>query len=668
MTHVKSIGIVGGGNMGSGIAQKYATHGFKVTLIDLNEDTIKKSSATIENMVEQGVKRQIFSAAKAAQILANLRFSASLNDVAENDLVIEAIFEDLQAKQALFQELEAIVKNDTILATNTSSFLLKDISSKLKFPERFLGLHYFFHPAKNRLVEVVRGPKTNNEFFLKAFALQETIKKIPLATVDSPGFVVNRFFVPWLNEAAILLESGRYSIKTIEEAAKLFFGVGMGPFELMNVTGTAIAFHALNSLCDNLGAFYKPSPLIEAAVKNGTKFSLEGEVCTASFKEIGLKLLLTTVSIAQQMAFNEKIASVAEVDLGARVGLLWPKGPFELYYDHHQEIALIAKECPRIPSLMKTSSTKLDLGFVSTEIKESVGIITLNRPDSLNALSEKMLEMLENAFDDLLRQSTIHGIILQGSGRAFMAGADLRFFEQNLLAQNLANILSFTQKGQALFKKIDDAAVPVIALIDGLALGGGLELALCADYILASKRAVMGFPETSIGIYPGLGGTQRSVHRVGPSIARYLILSGVVLSAEEALSLGLIDEIGDENSLCSRAMTIINNVGEMHFKKHTRAAQKNAHDIVQAFSRPFALLANTDSASDRVKRALDTMKRNAPIALKISDELITLAEQVPLHEGLDRELEYLPQIFSTSDAKNGIYATRKKEKVVFEGR
>lgn len=668
MAHVKGIGIVGGGNMGSGIAQKYATHGFNVTLIDLNDDTIKKSRATIENMIEQGVKRQVFSSKKATEILENLSFSTSLNDVAEKDLVIEAIYENLQAKQTLFQNIETIVRPDAILATNTSSFLLSDISSMLKFPERFLGLHYFFHPAKNRLVEVIRGPKTINEYFSKAFDLQETIKKIPLSTVDSPGFIVNRFFVPWLNEAAKILESGRYSIKTIEEAAKQFFGVSMGPFELMNVTGTPIALHALNSLRDNLGDFYQPSSLIEAAVKNGTKFSLDGEVCTDAFNEIGLKLLLTTISIAEQMVFSEKITTVAEVDLGARVGLLWPKGPFELYNDHRQEIALIAQECPKIASTIAKKSAELDLGFVSTDVRESVGIITLNRPDSLNALSEKMLEGLEHAFDKLLQQSTTRGIILRGNGRAFMAGADLMFFEKNLAAQNLDNILTFTKKGQALFKKIDDAAIPVIALIDGLALGGGLELALCADYLLASKKAVMGFPETSIGIYPGLGGTQRTVHRVGSSIARYLILSGTLLSAEEALNLGLIDEIGDESSLCSRAMTIINNVGEMHFKKHTRAAQKNAQDIVLAFRNPFSQNAFTENLSERVKRALDTMKRNAPIALKISDELIRLAEQVPLQIGLDRELEYLPTIFSTIDAKNGIYATRKKEKVVFEGR
>ena len=174
---------------------------------------------------------------RAAAIRGRIRGTTRDEDLAEADLVVEAVFEDLAVKKAVFARLDRACRAETILATNTSSFAVAELAAGTPHPERVLGLHYFYHPAKNRLVEVVAGPATHERHLHRAWALQETLGKTPIRSRDAKGFIVNRFFSPWLNEAVRLLEEGVADVATIDAAARKAFGIGMGPFELMNVTG-----------------------------------------------------------------------------------------------------------------------------------------------------------------------------------------------------------------------------------------------------------------------------------------------------------------------------------------------------------------------------------------------------------------------------------------------
>ena len=182
-------------------------------------------------------------------------------DLAPADLVVEAVFEDFALKQDVFRKLEAVCRPDAILATNTSSYLVSEIAKATTHPGRVIGLHYFFHPAKNRLVEVVPGTATDRDVVHRAWMLQEQLGKIPIASADACGFVVNRFFVVWLMEAIRMLEEGVANAITIDEVAKRTFGVGMGPFELMNVSGVPIALHASTTIGNAFGPLYGPTEL-----------------------------------------------------------------------------------------------------------------------------------------------------------------------------------------------------------------------------------------------------------------------------------------------------------------------------------------------------------------------------------------------------------------------
>jgi len=244
MSQQRPIAVIGAGNMGSGIAQKIATEGFPVILVDLDQAAVDRGMDRIRTLLGEAVERRIFRADQVEAIQDRIRPSTSFEDCADCEMVIEAVFEDLEVKKKLFVQLDEICEPHTRLGTNTSSFYVKDLADAISRPDRVVGMHFFYHPAKNRLVEIIPGETTSEETRSWAWTFSELIGKTPIHSADAPGFVVNRYFVPWLNESVRLLEEGIADIPSIEAAAKKAFQIGMGPFELMNVTGVPIALHA----------------------------------------------------------------------------------------------------------------------------------------------------------------------------------------------------------------------------------------------------------------------------------------------------------------------------------------------------------------------------------------------------------------------------------------
>lgn len=348
MASQHQIAIIGAGNMGSGIAQKYAACGYLVTLVDKDDARLKKGRDSIEKALQSAVKRNLYSEAETQEILSRIRSTDKLADCRDASLIVEAIFEDLHLKQRLFVELEHLCARDAILATNTSSFKVEDIFQPINHKHRAIGLHYFFPPAKNRLVELISTDRTHGDITERARTIQEDIKKVVIVSKDSPGFIVNRFFVPWLNEAMRIVAEQEANIATVEHAAKAFFNIGMGPFELMNVTGLPITFHASTALANSLGSFYAPCPLINNYLEKNLTFDLSGPIHEEKVQAIGLRMLTVVAIISSQMVFDEHVCSEHDADLGARTGLMWPKGPLALFREHGNLISAYVRNHPRI--------------------------------------------------------------------------------------------------------------------------------------------------------------------------------------------------------------------------------------------------------------------------------------------------------------------------------
>jgi enoyl-CoA hydratase/3-hydroxyacyl-CoA dehydrogenase len=671
------LGVVGAGNMGSGIAQKMATEQFDVILVDVDDVKVARGIDTIERTLKEAVERGIMPADRTAAIRDRVHGTSRFDDLHDADLVVEAVFEDLALKQNVFRQLESVCRPDAILATNTSSFLVSDVAAAIKTPARVLGLHYFFHPAKNRLVEVIAGRATDPQVWRRAWALQEQLGKIPIASADASGFVVNRFFVVWLMEAIRMLDEGIANAITIDEIAKRTFGVGMGPFELMNVSGVPIALHASTTIGSAFGPLYGPPDRLRNQVEAGAPWSLDGSVDMAA-ERIVSERLLAGVFLAVTSLVDEGVAMSYDADIGARVGLRWLLGPFEMMNTRGTAATLElvtmlgARWRMKVPASLaahgRTNEPFL-LEYVKSRPDNGVVTITINRPDVMNALNETVAAQLRGVFDHMVtNDASTSGAVITGAGRSFVAGADIKFFIQNIERHDIARIATFTQDLQQLLDEIQDSPKPVVARIHGLALGGGVEFALACDYIVATPNATLGFPETGIGIYPGLGGTQRTTRRIGTGLTKWLLFTGKIISADEALAIGLIDAVAPREELDATAARLLaRGPSKERRPAEVPAAYRKIADFFNSHDVDTIRTGRADTGGDeQLEKAMKAVSTKAPIALRIAASLVDEGFRAPLGEALKMELSHLHEIFSTKDALTGLKSIGKS-RPVFEG-
>jgi len=675
MSDLRTLAVVGAGNMGSGIAQKMATEGFRVLLVDLNQAAVDRGLANIAKTLDEGVARKIFKPEQAEGIKSRVVGTTDWAQLAAAELVVEAVFEDLGVKKDVFRRLGEHTRQDCVLGTNTSSFYVRDLLDVTKHPERVVGLHYFYHPAKNRLVEVIPTAVTSKAALAKAQAIQDAIAKTPITCKDAPGFVVNRYFVPWLNEAVRLLEEGKANIATVEAACKAAFGVGMGPFELMNVTGVPIALHAATTLGRELGAFYAPAALLAAQVEKKANWDLGGDVVEAAFDVVVDRMAGVTFLVAGQIV-DEGVGTIDDVDLGARVGLRWPYGPFELMNRHGvaASVAMAASVAKAwnlpLPKCLAGRSTPYTFALVTTTVEDRVATLTINRPDKLNALNEEVVGQLDAAFRAAAADPAVDGIVITGKGKAFIAGADIAYFVERIKTSRIPEIVTFTRNGHATLRAFETCAKPVIARLDGLSLGGGSELALACDYVVATKKASFGFPETSIGIYPGLGGTQRLSRRVGTALAKAMIYTGNVVGAEQAAKMGLVDAFVSHDDVAATIAALVK-----RGKPAARSVPSAPPTGFEAMAAPFATVRAKDlsagtatAATPDVAKTYDRVKSKAPVALALAEELIEASATLSIDAGIEAELGNLTKIFSTADALTGLSAVLDRTRPTYVGR
>lgn len=673
---IQTVAVVGAGNMGSGIAQKMATEGVPVVLVDSTQERAQAGKDRIAKLLAEGVERRLFTPQQVEATLGRIRPTGELEDVSDVDLVVEAIFEDLGVKRELFAKLGTLCRPDAVLATNTSSFRVADLAGVTKHPERLIGLHYFYHPAKNRLVEVIGHEGSDPALVKAAWAFQERAGKTPIASADAPGFVVNRFFVPWLNEAVRLHEEG-FSIATIEAAAKQSFGVGMGPFELMNVTGVPITLHAATTLGERFGAFYAPAKSLEPQVASKQNWALSGTPDAAAAQAVADRLWGVVYHVAMELV-SEEVGSIDDTDIGARVGLRWPKGPFEHMNATGVERALALAAAvqeryglavPRLMQEQRASKSGFGLQLVRLDVEGGIGTITINRPDQLNALDPETVRQLGERFAEAEQRADVQAIVIAGAGKAFVAGADVKFFVDKIKAGRLDDIVGFATEGSRLYRRIEKCAKRTICRLDGMALGGGGELALACQVIVATPRASMAFPETGIGIYPGLGGTQRLTKRLGKGLARALIYSGAELSAAELEALGLAWKVVPAEELAAAIAQAVREapvqptaVPERFPEKWRALAQHLANaswkGVVEGKD-----LSSAPEAADFAKK----VGRKAPLALAACERLTDMAETADLDAGLAAELEGLRAIFGSKDGLEGLAALLERRRPVYTG-
>ncbi|MGY8729091.1 MAG: 3-hydroxyacyl-CoA dehydrogenase NAD-binding domain-containing protein [Candidatus Poseidoniales archaeon] len=682
MQPIQRVAIVGAGNMGSGIAQKTAQEEFDVQMVDREQQWVDRGQSIIANFLSEAVERRIFSPAQVEAIEGRITGVVGVENTAVNtDLVIEAVFEDFDIKTAVFNTLDKACGPDTILASNTSSLSVNALAEATGRADRFVGLHFFFHPAKNRLVEVIPAHASSPETVEKVVQYCKMLGKVVIVCADRPGFVVNRFFVPWLNEACLLLEEGVGSAAQIDAVARKAFRIGLGPFGLMNLTGPPIALHSTDYLSEQLKTpRYNGAQNLRDLIDANEQWVLDGDESYSDdqFTVISERLYGVVFGVAAQIV-DEGVCSMEDVDRGAKVGLRWARGPFELMNKVGVEASsrmaqayadLSAESDParawNVPQFfVDQGNTKWTFSYIDTSIEDGIATVTINRPEAMNALNETVVSQLGDALDLVNANDSVHTIVLDGAGKAFVAGADVKFFVDKIRADAIPDIVEFTANGHTVLDKLESSSKTTVALTTGLALGGGLELALSCDYRVGTRRTQFRFPETSIGIYPGLGGSQRPARICGIPAARWAVLAGNFMDASTAADLGLLTHLVDVSGVGACVAELAKN-GKPANKYPGHPAQPES--AVATFSRSFFADENMadlmvgncpggfDSEDRNVSRQLKSLSRTAPIALSMASALIDESANTNLSEGLQLELDRLTEIFSTADSLEGLSA------------
>jgi len=264
------IGIIGAGTMGNGIAQTAAANGFDVILCDISQDYVDRGFQNIVKSLDRFVKKETMTEEQKQQVLGRVKTTTNIEDLEDCTLIVEAATENFEVKKQIFQKLDEITSEETILASNTSSISITKIAAVTSRPEKVIGMHFMNPVPLMKLVEVIRGIATSDETYRKVHELSEKMGKTPLDCQDFPGFVANRILLPMINEAIFALYEGVATRESIDGIMKLGMNHPMGPLTLADFIGLDVCLAILRVMHEGLGdPKYRPCPLLVKMVDAG---------------------------------------------------------------------------------------------------------------------------------------------------------------------------------------------------------------------------------------------------------------------------------------------------------------------------------------------------------------------------------------------------------------
>lgn len=611
--------VVGAGTMGHGIATICATAGYSVNLVDVSEDLLESAKMKIgwslKKLEEKGEIKN------AVEILQRIRTTTNLVEASKDvDFVIEAVVEKTEVKREVFKTLDENCKPEVVLSTNTSTIPISDIASATNRADKVVGLHFFNPPVLIKFVEIVRGEKTSDETLKKVIDFAKSIgMDYILVEKDVPGFVVNRINVRIFNEALRLLEY--YKPEEIDAAVRYRVGMPMGLFEVADFSGVDVLYNVMNELGKRGMDLEVPEILRKMVeekrlgMKTGKGFyEYEGFYSRAkispslAYKINPLKLLAPGINEAAWLIRNG-VASRESIDKAMVYGMAYPKGLLEMADDFGIDNVVKALEGKNVDPLLsnmiiegklgkKTGKgfyewkyEKKEFGPVIYEKRDNYAMITMNRPEKLNALNEEMWKGLNEAFLQAEKDPEIRVVVITGKGRAFCAGDDIAVmgsWKSFLDGKNF-----FLNIAMPLLNTIANYKKPIISLVNGLAFGGGLELNLAFDIVIASEDAIFSVPEGLIGAIPPIAASL-GVAVIGRKMMRYC-LTGDQMDAEEARTLGIVDLVVPRDQLEIVGVEFVNKISRlaplsaMAIKETTRAyrdvfrfvVEKGLHEITE---------------------------------------------------------------------------------------
>lgn len=556
----KSMAVIGAGTIGPDIAYylKSEIPQLKLVLLDINPLALQQAVARLQAYAKKGLERGKLSEQQAANVTRNIVPTTDYEALADCDWVLEAATENLALKRKIFSQVEAFVRPGTLITSNTSSLPAHELFSQLQHPERATVTHFFAPAFQNPAVEVIDWEHLDRQWLDYLRWLFCMTGKVPLVTRDVVCFMLDRIFDNWCNEAALLLDAATPA--EVDSVAAEF--VQAGPFFVLNLANGNPIIVETNSLQAKVeGAHYQPAAVFDTAGKWDTiKPGAGVPVAAASAAVIRDRLLGILFSQSVDI-LDRDIGQAADLDLGCRLALGFRKGPLQLMRDlgaaevtrilHRFAVTKPGMPMPKRPLAEYCRFNR----FVLLDDVDGVKVITLRRPEALNALHDEMTDEILALVQRHEHDPATTGFIVTGYGtRAFCAGADIGRFPSML--GDHAQAKEYARACSRLLVFLDSCSKPVVAAINGMALGGGLELAMRCHGLVAIDSAWMQFPEITLGIVPGIGAMVIPYRRwpEAASVIHDMLTHAQKLSAQDALAAGIVDSLAsDHDSLMAAA-------------------------------------------------------------------------------------------------------------------
>jgi enoyl-CoA hydratase / 3-hydroxyacyl-CoA dehydrogenase len=752
--------IVGAGTMGASLAQAYAQSGFQTGLLDLSDGILSDAIAKIERELQGAVKSRIFSPTQAKEIKERIVTATDYEILCPSprlNLVIETATENIEIKKKIFAKLDDLCPAHTVLASNSSSLDVNILAQATKRPEKVVWMHYFYLPHKNRAAEYAPTDTASKESLEVAARYMKLAGKVATPILNSrKGGAADIIFVALLLEASRMQHEG-LCVAAIEAGGRAAFDMPIGFLGLMDSTGIPIGYYTMCSFSDDSNPddlqfqvyqdFFKPPSnykrLLDRFLEAEDPCSVRWVEKAALDKTPDPTLVARLKDRFQAVGFmtsaevvDSGVIDLKELDPLCENAFLWKRGPFTLMNDLGLDevrriirgrFDLAKKQGIHFPmpenlnTQMETCEPwTLDKSSVQFETEQSgrVARITLSNPKNANALDTIVFQDLEAAFKRADQDEKIEVILFDSAPiKTFIAGANVSVFVDRIKKGEVDQIVSETSLWQKiLFNTITGAKKPRIAIVDGMTLGGGVEVALAfaADpksLVLVTDRTSFTLPEARLGIYPGMRGScllpqliakATGSTDLGIALSRYYILAGGSPTSSPRMikHLGLADCIvpahrRDDAASCIASWIIENRgkipsseeLSKLNFERCNEDLCLNEREEMRwmrdLFSRPHFLAwiyavglgwvdpGLSGEQAGFVKRIARRVTANSPHAVSMSSEMIEqsisdLREGKSLDETAEFELKnHLRRVFEHPDALEGLSALLERRRASF---
>jgi enoyl-CoA hydratase/3-hydroxyacyl-CoA dehydrogenase len=612
------VAIIGAGTIGPDIGYylKSALPGLDLVLVDVAQAALDRALARFSDYAAKARARRKMSDAEADAVTKGVRGTTDYDEIRGCDWVLEAATEDLALKQRIFAAVEERVSPDALITSNTSSLPAERIFSGLRHKGRATVTHFFAPAWRNPVVEVVRAKDSDAATIDYLRWLFCVTGKVPLVTADVECFMLDRVFDNWCNDAALCLSGA--TAREIDSVASEF--VQAGPFYVLNLAnGNPIIVETNTLQAAAEGDHYRPAPIFHSVARWATG-AIGERVNVAPDVAADVRDRLLGVLWSQTADIVDRdIGDAADLDLGCRLALGFRQGPLELMRTQgapevERVMGRFAAERPGMPLPRRGPDDyqRFERGILVDRLDDVI-VVTLRRPEALNALNDELTDEILAVIQRHEGDPAVAGFVLVGYGtRAFCAGADIGRF--GTLLGDASASAQYARDCSRLLVHLDAMAKPVVAALNGMALGGGLELAMRCHALVALRSAVLQFPEITLGIAPGIGAMVVPYRRwpKASTLFHGMLRGAERLDAVRAHDAGIVDELADDYaSLVRQAVARV---------RALEGARRPALDGPVAIG-PFDVAGRAQAYSREVQVIIEDAVRTAAGAAKLGDAL-----------------------------------------------